>query len=130
MIAQKRLIRAFSIVASCAVLSGALQLAAAPAIAKDGMNKALLGGAAAGIVGGLAAGALLNGGQQRPLVENSEVEEVPAPRRPAPRYVEEEEEVVVRRRAPARYVPTCHTERRKVWLDNDEYTYKQVEVCN
>ncbi|MCA3645310.1 MAG: hypothetical protein IOC54_08955 [Methylobacterium sp.] len=39
-----------------------------------------------------------------------------------------EEEVIVERRRP-RYVPTCHLERRKVWLDDETYTYRRVEVC-
>jgi hypothetical protein len=25
--------------------------------------------------------------------------------------------------------PVCHYERRKVWLDEDDFTYKGVEVC-
>ncbi len=40
----------------------------------------------------------------------------------------EEEEVVYERRRP-RYEPTCHMERRRVWLDEDSYTYRRVEVC-
>jgi hypothetical protein len=42
--------------------------------------------------------------------------------------VEEEEDVVYERRRP-RYEPTCHMERRRVWLDEDSYTYRRVEVC-
>ncbi|MCA3629852.1 MAG: hypothetical protein IOC35_05970 [Methylobacterium sp.] len=39
-----------------------------------------------------------------------------------------EEEVIVERRRP-RYVPTCRLERKKVWLDDETYTYRRVEVC-
>ncbi len=39
-----------------------------------------------------------------------------------------EEEVIVERRRP-RYVPTCRMERKKVWIDDESYTYRRVEVC-
>ena len=98
----------------CAALLAAALVSAAPASARDGRNGALIGGAAAGIVGGLALGALLNGAP-------------PPPPRPPPRpvYVEDEPVYV----APPRRGPICHYERRKVWLDEVEFTYKTVEVC-
>jgi hypothetical protein len=40
----------------------------------------------------------------------------------------EEEDVIIERRRP-RYEPTCHLERRRVWLDEVTYTYRRVEVC-
>ncbi|MGL5447337.1 MAG: hypothetical protein ACRDBL_08525 [Rhabdaerophilum sp.] len=40
----------------------------------------------------------------------------------------EEEDVIIERRRP-RYEPTCHMERRRVWLDRETYTYRRVEVC-
>lgn len=79
-----------------------------PVQAAQGRNAMLFGGLAVGAAG---AAILLNG--TRPV-------------RAAP-IVEEEE--VVYRPAP-RYVPTCHMERRRVWIDSESYTYKRVEVCN
>ncbi len=90
------------------------------ATARDGVNGALIGGAA-GVLGGLAVGSMLNGAQAAPP---------PAYAPPPPRrvYVEPEttETVIVHER---RRGPVCHMERRKVWLDSEEYTYKRVEVC-
>lgn len=86
----------------------ALGLAAAqPVHAAQGRNAMLFGGLAVGAAG---AAILMNGVR---------------PARAAPVV---EEEVIVERRAP-RYVPTCHMERRRVWLDSESYTYKRVEVC-
>ncbi len=99
----------------CAALVGAA-LVAAPASARDGRNGALLGGAAAGVVGGLALGAMLNSPPPPP-----------APYRPRPVYEEEEAPpVYVRPRPPG---PVCHYERRKEWLNDLEFTYRRVEVC-
>ncbi|CAO4163578.1 hypothetical protein [Methylorubrum populi] len=112
----------FSVVARkgvCAVLVGAALLSAAPASARDGRNGALIGGAAAGVIGGLAVGALLNGAAPPP----------PPPPRPRPVYVEEEP-VYVAPPPPRRRGPICHYERRKVWLDDVEFTYRNVEVCD
>jgi len=39
-----------------------------------------------------------------------------------------EEDVIIERRRP-RYEPTCHLERRRVWIDEFTYTYRRVEVC-
>jgi hypothetical protein len=77
-----------------------------PAQAAQGRNTALFGGLAVGAAG---AAILMNGMR---------------PARAAP-VVEEE---VVYRPAP-RYVPTCHMERKRVWIDSESYTYKRVEVC-
>ncbi|WP_232631797.1 hypothetical protein [Methylobacterium sp. Leaf118] len=99
----------------CAALLAATLVSAGPASARDGRNGALIGGAAAGIVGGLALGALLNNAP-------------PPPPRPAPRpvYVEEGPVYVA---PPPRRGPICHYERRKVWLNEIEFTYKSIEVC-
>ncbi|KAF0227693.1 MAG: hypothetical protein FD175_2606 [Beijerinckiaceae bacterium] len=82
-------------------------IAAQPAHAANGRNAMLFGGLAVGAAG---AAILLNG--TRPV-------------RAAP-VIEEEE--VVYRPAP-RYVPTCRMERRRQWLDSENYTYRRVEVC-
>lgn len=106
--------------AAGAALAGALLIAAvAPGQARDGRNAALLGGLAAGVVGGVAAGAIINGANQPPPPQP--VEEY----RPRRVVVEEPEEVVVRRPRG----PVCHYERRKVWLNDEDFTYKRVEVC-
>ncbi len=84
-----------------------LSAAVLPAEAAQGRNAMLFGGLAVGAAG---AAILLNG--TRPV-------------RAAP-MIEEEE--VVYRPAP-RYVPTCRMERRRQWLDSENYTYRRVEVC-
>nr|WP_238180922.1 hypothetical protein [Methylobacterium trifolii] len=104
-----------------AALIGALLIGTvAPGLARDGRNAALLGGVAAGVLGGVAAGALINGANQPP----------PPPPEYRPRRVLVEEEpvetVVVRERRG----PVCHYERRKVWLSDEDFTYKRVEVCD
>ncbi len=98
----------------CAAMLAAALVSTAPASARDGRNGALIGGAAAGVVGGLALGALLNS--------------APPPPGPAPRpvYVEEAPVYVA---PPPRRGPICHYERRKQWLNDIEFTYKNVEVC-
>jgi len=100
-------LKVISVTAAAAAALASVTLSAAPAQARDGWNGAIAGGAAAGVVGGLAVGALLN--------------------RPRPVYVESEPVYVAPR---PRYVPTCHFERHRVWLNSDEYTYRKVEVCD
>ncbi|MCA0400511.1 MAG: hypothetical protein LCH38_06815 [Proteobacteria bacterium] len=94
------------------VVFSALLNAAQPASAAQGRNAALFGGLAIGAAG---AAILLNGTR-------------PARALPPP-VVEEEEEIIVERPRRVRYVPTCRMERRKVWLDEESYTYRRVEVC-
>lgn len=89
-----------------AAILAAVIAASAPVQAAQGRNAALIGGLAIGAAG---AAILLNGTR---------------PARAAP-IVEEE---VVYRPAP-RYEPTCRMVRRKVWLDEESYTYRRVEVC-
>ncbi|KMO32331.1 hypothetical protein VQ02_24150 [Methylobacterium variabile] len=103
-----------------AALVAALFVSAPEARARDNVGAAILGGAAAGVLGGVAAGALINGAQAAPPPPPAYV--VPPPRRV---YVEEPETVIVR----PRRGPICHFERRKVWLDDESFTYKRVEVC-
>lgn len=76
--------------------------------ARDGVNAAIIGGGAAGLIGGLAVGTMMS-------------------RPPPPAYVVPAEPVYVERRRV--YEPTCHYERRKVWLDDESFTYRRVEVC-
>ncbi|WP_430913056.1 hypothetical protein [Methylobacterium sp. sgz302541] len=101
-----------------AALTLSLLLAAGSqgALARDGANAALIGGLAGGVLGGVAAGAIINGAQPAPP---------PPVYRARPVYVEEQPEVIVRRPRE----PVCHYERRKVWLDDQEFTFKRVEVC-
>ncbi|SFV01430.1 hypothetical protein SAMN02799631_03821 [Methylobacterium sp. 174MFSha1.1] len=104
-----------------AALVAALFVTAAPqAQARDNVGAAIIGGAAAGVLGGVAAGAIMNGMQPPPPPPPAYA--VPPPRRV---YVEEPETVIVR----PRRGPICHFERRKVWLDDESFTYKRVEVC-
>ncbi|ACL55739.1 hypothetical protein [Methylobacterium nodulans] len=105
---------------ACAALAAVLAATAPQAAsARDGVGAAILGGAAAGVLGGVAAGAIINGAQAAPPPP---VYVAPPPRRV---YVEDPgETVIVRRRG-----PVCHFERRKVWLDDESFTYRRVEVC-
>jgi hypothetical protein len=77
----------------------ALGMATAPASAEYGRN----GAAAAGVVGGLAAGAILGGALAA---------------RPAPAPVEVYEDE-----------PDCHIERRRVWVEGIGWRRRPVEVC-
>ncbi len=94
----------------------ALAIAAAPASARDGQNGAIIGGLAAGVVGGVVGSALVNGANNPPP---------PPEYRPRRVVVEEPEPVIIRERRG----PICHYERRKVWLDDENFTFKRVEVC-
>ena len=100
--------------AGAAALAATLVLGAvAPASARD-QTGAILGGLAAGMVGG----ALIAGANQPPPPPPPEY-------RPRRVVVEEPETVVVRERRG----PICHYERRKEWLGDGEFTYRRVEVC-
>ena len=94
-----------------------LAIATTPASARDGQNGAIIGGLAAGVVGGVVGSALVNGANNPPPP--------PPEYRPRRVLVEEPETVVVRERRG----PICHYERRKVWLDDENFTFKRVEVC-
>jgi hypothetical protein len=74
-------------------------------------------GVAAGVVGGLAAGAIVGSaiaGSRPPVY----VEPAPVYAVPPPVYVE-----------PPAYAPVCHTERQQVW-DGYAYRMRRVEVCD
>ncbi len=101
-------VKGISILAAAAAALAAMSASSVPAQARDGFNGAILGGAAAGVAGGLVAGAIINNN------------------RPAPVYADEEPVYAAPR---PRYVRDCHMERRQVWLSRDEYTYRRVEVC-
>jgi hypothetical protein len=93
-----------------ALLLAAAVLAAAPqgAQARNGRNGALAVGLAAGVVGGALLMNSARPARAMPIAEDAEIEV----ERPRPRYV-----------------PTCRMERRRVWIDDESYTYKRVEVC-
>jgi hypothetical protein len=69
-------------------------------------------GVGAGIVGGLAAGALI-AGAARPAYGYG------YPAYGYPVYGEPAYE----------YAPSCHLERRQVWIDDYRWTYRRVRVC-
>jgi hypothetical protein len=72
-------------------------------------------GVAAGVVGGLAAGAIIGG-----AIANSQ----PRYYEPAPVYVEP---------APRVYYedgPACHMERQRVWVEGYGWRHRRVEVCD
>lgn len=98
-------IKGLSVAAAALVALSCMAAASAPAQARDGWNGAIAGGAAAGILGGLAIGAMA--------------------RQPRPVYVEPETVYVQR----PRLEPVCHFERRRVWIGDGEFTYRRVEVC-
>lgn len=84
------------------------------------------GALAAGIIGGVAVGALL-GAASRPAYAapaygyGSPVYSAPSYYAPASGYYEEE---------PVYYRPTCHWQRQKIWQDPYTYTVRRVKICN
>lgn len=93
-----------------ALLAVAATLLAAPAAeARYGRNGALAAGVAAGVVGGALLMNSTRSAGAMPVADDAIIEV----ERPRPRYV-----------------PTCHMERRRVWIDSESYTYKRVEVCD
>jgi len=98
------------------VLAAAVTMAAAlPSSASANCNGC---GVAAGVVGGLAAGAIIGSA----IANSGPVYAAPAPvyAPPPPVYVE-----------PPAYVdgPVCHTERQQVW-DGYAYRMRRVQVCD
>lgn len=104
-----------------AALAGALLLTAAGTATAGDRAGAVLGGAALGLLGGVALGSALAAPPPPPYYRPRPVY-VEAPR---PVYVDAPREVYVRP-APG---PICHFERRKAWLNDVEFTYRRVEVC-
>lgn len=105
--------------AGALALAGLLTVTALPASARDGQNGAIIGGLAAGVVGGMVGSAIVNGANNPPPPPPPEY-------RPRRVLVEEEPETVIVRE---RRGPICHYERRKVWLDDENFTFKRVQVC-
>ena len=71
-------------------------------------------GIAAGVVGGLAAGAIIGGA----LASQPAYAEPPPP--PPPRYYYEDDGDG----------PICHVERRRVWVEGYGWRHHRVEVCD
>jgi hypothetical protein len=91
-----------------ALLTAAAILVAPQAEARNGRHGALAVGLAAGVVGGALLMNSTRSARAMPVADDAIIEV----ERPRPRYV-----------------PTCHMERRRVWIDSESYTYKRVEVC-
>jgi hypothetical protein len=73
------------------------------------------GDVALGILGGVAAGALIAGAVRPPLVYD-ELPPPPRAYRPRPVYIYEE--------------PRCYWTRQKIWLDSWTYQVRRVQVCD
>lgn len=73
-------------------------------------------GVAAGVIGGVAAGAIIGSALAGPRPVY--VEEVPPP--PPPRYYYEEDGAG----------PICHVERRRVWVEGYGWRTRRVETCD
>ncbi len=71
-------------------------------------------GVAAGVVGGLAAGAIIGG-----ALAGQPVYAEPAPP-PPPRYYYDEDDDG----------PICHVERRRVWVEGYGWRHRRIEVCD
>jgi hypothetical protein len=100
-----------------ALAAAGMLAAAAPQTAQAGCRGC---GVAAGVVGGLAAGAIIGS-----AIANS----APAP---APVYVEPAPPPPVYYREPA-YVdegPVCHTIKRRIYVDGIGYRWSREEVCD
>ncbi|MFC6788687.1 hypothetical protein ACFQE0_03040 [Methylobacterium komagatae] len=113
-------LKSFTVVrAGAFALAGLLTATSIPASARDGQNGAIIGGLAAGVVGGVVGSAIVNNMNNPPPPPPPEY-------RPRRVLVEEEPETVIVRE---RRGPICHYERRKVWLDDENFTFKRVQVC-
>ena len=98
-------------------LVGGMLFAAAGSASAGGREGAVIGGAALGLLGGVALGAALASPPPPP----------PPYYRPRPVYVEDGPPPVYV--APHPRGPICHFEQRKTWLNEVEFTYRRVEVC-
>ncbi|HMF23782.1 MAG TPA: hypothetical protein VKG24_16865 [Pseudolabrys sp.] len=81
-------------------------------------------GVAAGVIGGIAAGAIVGSAiaNSRPpvYVEPAPVYAAPPPPPPPPAYAE----------PPDITGSICHIERRQVWIEGYGYRWRRVEVCD
>lgn len=105
-----------------AALAGAMLLTAAGTATAGDRAGAVLGGAALGLLGGVALGSALAAPPPPPPYYRPRPVYVEAPR---PVYVDAPRSIYDRP-APG---PICHFERRKTWLNDIEFTYRRVEVC-
>jgi hypothetical protein len=96
-----------------ALAAAGLVAAAIPSSAQAGCGGC---GVAAGVVGGLAAGAIIGG-----AIANSQPAPVyvAPPPPPPPRYVEEYDGG-----------PVCHIERQRIWVDGYGWQHRRVRVCD
>jgi hypothetical protein len=96
-----------------ALAAAGLVAASLPSSAQAGCGGC---GVAAGVVGGLAAGAIIGG-----AIANSQPAPVyvAPPPPPPPRYVEEYDGG-----------PVCHVERRRIWVDGYGWQHRRVQVCD
>ena len=93
-----------------ALAAAGLVAAAIPSSAQAGCGGC---GVAAGVVGGLAAGAIIGG-----AIANSQPAPVYVAPPPPPRYVEEYDG------------PVCHVERQRIWVDGYGWQHRRVRVCD
>jgi hypothetical protein len=127
---QTKILRKGALVLTAATLLSALPLASAEAQyyphRRHHGGEALAGGVIGGVIGGLAAGAIINSSRPSYAVP---VYEEPAPVyvRPRPFYRSYEP---VHAQPDVEFVPVCHTERQRVWLDRYTYTHRTVRVCH
>ena len=108
-----------TIMKSGVVALSALALAAAMAMPNTAEARCRGCGVAAGVVGGLAAGAIIGSALAGPPAYAAPVYEVPPPP-PPPRYYYEE------------YGdgPICHIERRRIWVEGYGWRHRRIEVCD
>jgi hypothetical protein len=100
-----------------ALAAAVLAAAALPASAQARCHGC---GVAAGVVGGLAAGAILGSALAGPrYVEPAPVYVTPPPP-PPPSAVYYDDP----------YAPVCHIERHRVWFEGYGWRYRRVEVCD
>ena len=100
-----------------ALAAAALLAAAVPNAAQADCHGC---GVAAGVVGGLAAGAIIGGAiaNSQPRYEPAPVYVAPPPPPPPGYYVE-----------PADDGPVCHTVRRRIFVEGVGYRWSREEIC-